>query len=341
MNFKELFVDKSKTLIINTDLALILGDLNEAIVLNQLNYWIEINKKAKKNFIDDKYWVYNSYSDWKANDFPYWSEKTIQRTFTRLESKGIVISANYNKLAIDRTKWYTIDTKKLQKLVDKFNSDKDKKTERQDSMIGQQDKMTYREEQYDRPLPENTPENTNRDCISENTSKSNSLNREQCNSFLPKDKKAKEFKPISEYTQSDWEVAEERMISRAGKIAYEWTNDETLKENTEAFFKYFLDKHGECTGEYHYPLTDKVLSRVVDNLTKETEIERDGYTDTYYATISDMDDNTDYKMLVDEYFNTKFSAKCDYSLVHFSSENVLINIMNHACKGSWCESKEW
>ena len=75
MDFRELFIDKSKTLIINTDLALVLGDLNEAIVLNQLNYWLEINKKADKNFIDDRYWVYNSYSDWKANDFPYWSEK--------------------------------------------------------------------------------------------------------------------------------------------------------------------------------------------------------------------------------------------------------------------------
>ena len=58
MNFNELFVDKSKTLIINTDLALVLGDLNEAIVLNQLNYWLGINKKAGKNFIDDRYWVY-------------------------------------------------------------------------------------------------------------------------------------------------------------------------------------------------------------------------------------------------------------------------------------------
>lgn len=341
MNFKELFIDKSKTLIVNTDLALVLGDLNEAIVLNQLNYWIEINKKAEKNLIDGKYWVYNSYSDWRINNFPYWSEKTIQRAFTRLENKGVVISANYNKLAIDKTKWYTIDTKKLQELVDKFNSNKDKMTNRQDNVTDRQDKMTYREGQCDRPLPENTPENTNRDYISENTSKSNSLNREQCNSFLPKDKKVKEFKLVSEYSQSDWEVAEERMISRAGKMAYDWTNDKTLKENVKAFFKYFLDKHGECTGEYHYPLTDKVLSRVVDNLTKETEIERDGYTDTYYAAISDMDDNTDYKMLVDEYFNTKFSAKCDYSLVHFSSENVLINIMNHACKSSWCESEEW
>lgn len=80
---------------------------------------------------------------------------------------------------------------------------------------------------------------------------------------------------------------------------------------------------------------------MVDSLTKETEIERDGYTDNYYSTISNMKDNTDYKMLVDEYFNTKFSTQCDYSLAHFSSEKVLTNIMNHVCKSSWCESKEW
>ena len=87
MNLRDLFIDKSKTLIVNTDLALVLGDLNEAIILNQLNYWLEINKKADKNFIDGKYWVYNSYAEWRENDFPYWSEKTIQRTFTRLETK--------------------------------------------------------------------------------------------------------------------------------------------------------------------------------------------------------------------------------------------------------------
>lgn len=167
MNFNELFVDKSKTLIINTDLALVLGDLNEAIVLNQLNYWLGINKKAGKNFIDDRYWVYNSYSDWKAKDFPYWSEKTIQRTFTRLENKGVVLSANYNKLAIDKTKWYTIDTEKLQELVDKFNSDEDKMTNRQDNMTDRQDKMTCREGQNDRPLPEINTENIDRDYTTE------------------------------------------------------------------------------------------------------------------------------------------------------------------------------
>ena len=55
MNLRDLFIDKSKTLIVNTDLALVLGDLNEAIILNQLNYWLESNKKADKNFIDGVY----------------------------------------------------------------------------------------------------------------------------------------------------------------------------------------------------------------------------------------------------------------------------------------------
>jgi hypothetical protein len=149
VTFKELFVNQSKTLIINTDLALVLGDLSEAIVLNQLNYWLEINEKAGKNFIDDKYWVYNTYSDWKTNNFPYWSEKTIQRTFSRLENKGIVIAANYNKESFDKTKWYTIDTEALRALVDDF-----KRNENDD--IPRLDKMSSSSGQNDRAIPENT-----------------------------------------------------------------------------------------------------------------------------------------------------------------------------------------
>lgn len=152
MTIKELFVDKSKTLIVNTDLALVLGDLNETIVLNQLNYWLTINEKAKKNFIDGKYWVYNSYAEWRANDFPYWSEKTIQRTFSRLESKGVVISANYNKMCIDKTKWYSIDFDVLETLKNAYEANKK----------AEEDKMSCREGQNDRPIPENTTENTNR-----------------------------------------------------------------------------------------------------------------------------------------------------------------------------------
>lgn len=76
-------------------------------------------------------------------------------------------------MAIDKTKWYTINTKKLQELVDKFNSDEDRMTNRQDNMTDRQDRMTCREGQNDRPLPENTTENINRDYNPEITNKDN------------------------------------------------------------------------------------------------------------------------------------------------------------------------
>ena len=73
-NFKEscneLFVNENNTIIVKKELACLLG-LNEAIVLNQVRYWIDINEKARKNFKDGKYWCYNTYDEWKMNNFPF------------------------------------------------------------------------------------------------------------------------------------------------------------------------------------------------------------------------------------------------------------------------------
>lgn len=49
----------SNPIVINRDIAKILG-LNETIVLQQINYWLEVNKKKNHNFRDGKYWAYNT-----------------------------------------------------------------------------------------------------------------------------------------------------------------------------------------------------------------------------------------------------------------------------------------
>lgn len=82
--------------------------LNEAIVLQQIHYWI--NKKT--NFKDERYWVYNTLKE--LNDqFPFWSQKTIQRTISSLKNKELLITGNYNKAGFDKTVWYSIDYFKL------------------------------------------------------------------------------------------------------------------------------------------------------------------------------------------------------------------------------------
>ncbi len=93
-------------LVINPKLAQMIG-LNEAIVLQQVHYWVTLNEKAGKNIRDDFTWTYNTYKEWNLQ-FPFWSLRTIKTIFANLERKGLLISGNFNKVKQDRTKWYRV-----------------------------------------------------------------------------------------------------------------------------------------------------------------------------------------------------------------------------------------
>ena len=101
-------------LILLPSLAVILG-LNEALVLQQVHFLLQ---HTKHNY-DNRPWIYNSYPQW-VKTFPFFSESTVKRTIHSLERTGILIASNYNKLAIDKTKWYTIDYDKLEDTVGSY-----------------------------------------------------------------------------------------------------------------------------------------------------------------------------------------------------------------------------
>jgi DnaD/phage-associated family protein len=131
-----------KPLIILPSLAEKIG-LNESIILQQLHYWL----KDSSHFKDGYKWIYNTYSSWKEQ-FPFWSDKTIRRTITRLENIGLIVTGNYNKLGVDKTKWYRIDYEKLSIVT---------------SPCGQNDQSTWsdcpiHEVNLTTPLPEITTE---------------------------------------------------------------------------------------------------------------------------------------------------------------------------------------
>lgn len=316
MDFKELFIDKSKTLIINTDLAMVLGDLNESIVLNQLNYWLEINKKANKNFIDGKFWVYNTYSDWRMKDFPYWSEKTIQRAFTRLENKGIVISANYNKSGIDKTKWYTIDYDMLKKIIKEYCDEQDKLSPRQDNKSARQDKMTCPEGQNDRAIPEITTDITNRDYNSENTDKASDKSEVSYKAFSPK--KVAHKIPY-DYTQSQFDS----FIKNKVYEILEPHSDEYHEavEPISKIISYFYEKYYEVFGERHPIMSDAVYLGVVKKLLNPID------------AIWESDDRMNvlgYEAMIDRFFKTEYGKKSghftDYRIGYFFSDSVMENL---------------
>ena len=102
-------------LVVLPKLAVFLG-LNEAIVLQQLHYWLRKNPK----FRDNRNWIYNSLEQWHEQ-FPFWSTDTIKRTISKLVDSKIVIKDYYNKSSFDRTLWYSIDYEVLdKKVIEKF-----------------------------------------------------------------------------------------------------------------------------------------------------------------------------------------------------------------------------
>ena len=69
----------------DVDLACIIG-VNEAIFVNQLDYWITINEETGRNFKEGHCWAYNSYKGWQLQ-FPFWQLKTLERIILSLEKK--------------------------------------------------------------------------------------------------------------------------------------------------------------------------------------------------------------------------------------------------------------
>ena len=85
--------------------------LNEAVLIQQIHYWLVKSGHVKEG----RKWIYNTYKDWKKQ-MPFWSHATIGRTIRSLEEMGFLISANFNASKMDKTKWYTIDYKKIAEL---------------------------------------------------------------------------------------------------------------------------------------------------------------------------------------------------------------------------------
>lgn len=87
--------------------------VNEAILIGRLQVWIRNNFANKRNMHDGRTWTYNTRAA-LAMEFPYWSEDQIWRLVKSLVERGVLMKADYNKKAYDRTTWYAfVDEKKF------------------------------------------------------------------------------------------------------------------------------------------------------------------------------------------------------------------------------------
>lgn len=89
------------------------GKINEALVLQQVDYWCNINKRNNEYFIDGFYWTFSSINMMLKRDFPLcFSYDTLKRTLNNLEEGNFLITkkhkngklyrVNYNKISFNK-----------------------------------------------------------------------------------------------------------------------------------------------------------------------------------------------------------------------------------------------
>lgn len=112
-------------IVFDRTLAKEIGD-RHATVLQQVHYWIEVNRKKKNKEVykDGYYWTYRSIKKWHEEEFDYLSFSTVRRTFDDLIEDGYLITGEYNKFGADRTKWYRVNKDKISKLYEKITNEK-------------------------------------------------------------------------------------------------------------------------------------------------------------------------------------------------------------------------
>ncbi|MEC5300572.1 MULTISPECIES: conserved phage C-terminal domain-containing protein [Staphylococcus] len=139
--------------------------LNEAIVLQQMHYWLS----NSNHFYDGRKWIYNSYKNWEEQ-FPFWSNVTIRRTISSLEKQNLLYVGNYNKAGFDKTKWYSIDYEGLEGMSKRVAQNEQTMWSKRANGVAQNEQVDM--VKMSKPIPETNTEITSETSTDNNMSNS-------------------------------------------------------------------------------------------------------------------------------------------------------------------------
>lgn len=177
----------------------------EAFIISQIQFWLTKSNNKR----DGKTWVFKTFEEWHK-ELPYWTTRTIKKAFKKLEDNQVVISTDkYNKMRIDRTKWYRINyehldelchTQKVQDLVEQLTAPE--RNYKNYMTVEQREKMENKNNASDN-LSDNSSNNSsdhsnrssecsNRNDVSKDARKERSMSKKQT-------EKSKEVTEVIEY----------------------------------------------------------------------------------------------------------------------------------------------
>lgn len=103
---------ESKVLLLNVQLLEVLGNgkVNEALILQQIDYWTKINKKKNELYIDNEYWLFSSVNQMHERDFKLcFGVDTLKRALIKLEKENYIITQKHKNGKLYRVNYKKID----------------------------------------------------------------------------------------------------------------------------------------------------------------------------------------------------------------------------------------
>lgn len=99
------------------ELAVVLGGPNEALILQQIQYWTTINAQRgdDRHFREGSWWCWNTLGNWSEH-FRWISESTVRRLLKKLRDMGVLVAKKFEQADGDMTLWYRVDYQKLVEL---------------------------------------------------------------------------------------------------------------------------------------------------------------------------------------------------------------------------------
>lgn len=86
------------------------GKVNEALILQQIDYWATINKKKNDYYIDNEYWLFSSVNQMYERDFKFcFGVDTLKRALVKLEKDGYIITQKHKNGKLYRVNYKKID----------------------------------------------------------------------------------------------------------------------------------------------------------------------------------------------------------------------------------------
>ncbi len=98
----------------SAEIASKLGDINSAVIIQQLHYWLQ---KDVGVIIDGIRWIYNSFEAWVKEQFKWLSVWQFRQAMNLLRSLGIVKVIRYKAKQWNQTNFYTLDYDRLHEFL--------------------------------------------------------------------------------------------------------------------------------------------------------------------------------------------------------------------------------